>query len=137
MQTVDLFEALKERLNERLKSQKPKNGECLFNHFSICFNLVFSRSVGIARFYPAQLFRVVKDNTSTCWMELGLKMGLKYDQLMSAVEGTYAYKLRVIYERKCSKVGEYRATAHLVTAVQAIKKLGSVEEDLPGGMKVH
>ena len=30
MQTVDLFEALKERLNERLKSQKPQKGECVF-----------------------------------------------------------------------------------------------------------
>ena len=30
MQTVDLFEALKERLNERFKSQKPKKGECVF-----------------------------------------------------------------------------------------------------------
>ena len=30
MQTVDLFGTLKERLNERLKSQKPKKGECVF-----------------------------------------------------------------------------------------------------------
>ena len=30
MQTVDLLEALKERLNERFKSQKPKKGECVF-----------------------------------------------------------------------------------------------------------
>ena len=36
MQTVDLFEALKERLNERLKSQKPIKGECVF-----LINLVF------------------------------------------------------------------------------------------------
>ena len=64
-------------------------------------------------------------------------MGLKYDQVMSAVEGTYAYKLRAIYERKCNEVGEYRAVAHLVTAVQAIKKMGAVDDDLPGGMKFH
>ena len=91
--------------------------------------------MGIARFHHAQLFHVVNDNTSTCWLELGLEMGLKYDQVMSAVEGTYAYKLRAIYERKRSEVGEYRAAAHLVTAVQAINKMGSVEDDLPGGMK--
>ncbi|XP_062523757.1 uncharacterized protein LOC134198392 isoform X2 [Corticium candelabrum] len=113
MQTVDLFEALKERLNERLKSQKPKK-------------------VGIARFHPPQLFHVVNENTSTCWLGLGLEMGLKNDQVMSTVEGTHAYKLRAIYERKRSEVGEYRAAAHLVTAVQAIKKMGSVEDDLPG-----
>ena len=77
--------------------------------------------MGIARFHPPQLFHVVNDSTSTCWMELGLEMGLKYDQLMSVVEGTYAYKLRAIYERKRSEVGEYRAAARLVTAVQAIR----------------
>ena len=138
MQTVDLFEALKERLNERLKSQKPKKGECVFLIILVfVFNLVFSRSVGIARFHPPQLFHVVNENTSTCWLGLGLEMGLKNDQVMSTVEGTHAYKLRAIYERKRSEVGEYRAAAHLVTAVQAIKKMGSVEDDLPGGMKFH
>ena len=93
--------------------------------------------MGIARFDPPQLFRVVNKNTSTWWLELGLEMRLKYNQVMSAVEGTYACKLRAIYERKRSEVGEHRAAAHLVTAVQAIKKMGSVEDDLPGGMKFY
>ena len=91
--------------------------------------------MGIARFHPAQLFHVVNDNASAFWLELGLEMGLKYDEIMNAVEGTYAYKLRAIYERKCSVVGEYRAAAHLVTAVEAIKRMGAIEDDLPGGMK--
>ena len=63
-------------------------------------------------------------------------MGLKYDQVTSAVECTSAYKLRAIYERKRSEVEEYRAAAHLVTVVLAIKRMGSVEDNLPGGMKV-
>ena len=30
METVDLFAALKETLNKRLKSQNPRKGECVF-----------------------------------------------------------------------------------------------------------
>ena len=68
-------------------------GECVFLIISVVLLfLFFSCSVGIARFHSSQLFTVVNDNTSNCWLALGLEMGLKYDQVMSTVEGTYAYK---------------------------------------------
>ena len=94
--------------------------------------------MGIAQFPPGQLFDVVNDHISSYWLELGMQMGFTYDQVMSTAEGfTYAHKLRALYERKCNRVGEYRAVARLVTAVQVIKRMIFVEDDLPGGIPTH
>ena len=92
--------------------------------------------MGIARFQPSQLFGVVNDNTSTYWMPLGMDIGFTYDQVISTADSfTNSLKLNAIYQRKCSEVGEYRAVARLITAVQAGNRMGAVEDSLPGGIK--
>ena len=92
--------------------------------------------MGIARFQPAELFRVVNDNGASRYLELGLEIGLTFDQVNMAAEGhPYSGKLLAVYMTKRKEVGEYRAVARLVTAVDKISIMGSVEDDLPGGKK--
>ena len=92
--------------------------------------------MGIARFQPAELFRVVNDNGASRYLELGLKIGLTFDQVNMAAEGhTYSGKLLALYMTKRKEVGEYRAVARLVTAVYKTSIIGFVEDALPGGKK--
>ena len=92
--------------------------------------------MGIARFQPAELFRVVNDNGASRYLDLGLKIGLTFDQVKIAAEGhPYSDKLLAIYMTKRNEVGEYRAAARLVTAVDKISIMGFVEDALPGGKK--
>ena len=92
--------------------------------------------MGIARFQPAELFRVVNENGASRYLELGLEIGLTFDQVNMAAEGhPYSGKLLALYMTKRKEVGEYRAVARLVTAVDKISIMGSVEDDLPGGKR--
>ena len=92
--------------------------------------------MGIARFQPSELFRVVDDNGAFRYLELGLKMGLTFDQVNMAAEGhPYSGKLLALYMTKRKEVGEYRAVARLVTAVDKTSMMGFVEDALPGGKK--
>ena len=78
----------------------------------------------------------MNDYVSSRFLELGLEIGLTFDQVNMAAEGhTYSGKLLAVYMTKCKEVGEYRAVARLVTAVDKISIIGSVEDALPGGKK--
>ena len=78
----------------------------------------------------------MNDNAASRYLELGLEIGLTFDQVNIAAEGhPYSGKLLALYMTKCKEVGEYRAAARLVAAVDKISIMGSVEDDLPGGKK--
>ena len=78
----------------------------------------------------------MNDHGASRYLELGMKIGLTFDQVNIAVEGhTYSAKLLALYMTKCKVVGEYRAAARLVTAADKISIMGLVEDDLPGGKK--
>ena len=78
----------------------------------------------------------MNDHGACRYLELGLKIGLTFDQVNTAKEGhPYSGKLLAVYLTKCKEVGEYRAAARLMTAVGKISFLEAVEDAFSGGKK--